>query len=163
MLTNEQLAEMQEWNLTVEAILKRKIVSLEFADFFLGKYLGSGVSRHVFEYALDTSYVIKIDVSNYNANAMEHAIWETVEYVPKLAQWFAPVKRMSTNARIMMQKKADVNKDLALYPKSVPAFFTDIKDSNYGFIKGKFVCVDYASTLLLDLVDNYKMKKVNWF
>ena len=68
-----------EWTEAVEDILTDKIVSLDFADLVLGKFLGSGISRYVFEFKPQPRRVIKIDTSVYNANVMEFNIWQAVE------------------------------------------------------------------------------------
>jgi len=144
----------------IEQILSDKIVSLEFADFFLGEMLGYGCSRRVFENPFDKTTVIKIDVSNWNANVMEHQVWTRVSEVKSINKWFAPVTLMSKCGRILLMKKC---KPLIYpYPAKLPEFLTDIKYDNFGMYNGHVVCYDYAGNLLMEKGMSLKMRKVKW-
>lgn len=133
----------------IESILTDRIVGIEFANFFLGNYLGHGVSRHVFEYAPDPKkWVIKIDCSSFNANALEYDVWGRVEHMPRVRQWLAPIKKMSRCGRVLMMARADMNRPREDYPKRIPGFLFDVKYENYGFIGKQLVCIDYAGAIL---------------
>ena len=145
----------------VEHILSDKIVSHEFINFFLGNFLGSGISRYVFENALDPTTVIKIDTSRYNANIAEFNVWQHVEYVESINKWFAPVVKMSRCGRILIMKKCNpltINR----LPEKVPAFFTDIKVENFGIYKNHICCLDYASNLLMEKGMTNKLRIAKW-
>lgn len=132
----------------MDDLLQDRILSLEFLDFFLGKYLGSGISRHVYEFALDPKWVIKLEHDNLNANSLEFHVWQRVQYT-NIAKWFAPVKMMSRCGRVLMMKRAQPVpvKDI---PLKVPHFFTDICYDNFGMIGNQIVSIDYASNLLME-------------
>lgn len=144
----------------IDSIIDNKIVSLELCDFIFGELLGQGISRYVFEYKPDKKWVVKVDVSDRNANVIEHNIWSEAQY-GKLAKYFAPCGEISRCGRIMLQRKCtDASYDL--YPKSVPSFFTDLKYGNWGLLNGKVVCFDYASVLVTSMGEN-KMRKAQWW
>jgi hypothetical protein len=48
------------------------------------------------------------------------------------------------------------------WPTALPAFFTDFKRENFGFIDGRFVCHDYGTTLLMERGMTKAMRKVDW-
>lgn len=144
----------------IEELLKDKITTLEFFDFFLGEHLGEGCSRDVFEYAFDKKYVLKIEKGEFNANVAEFNVWQSVQYT-KLSKWFAPIKLMSRCGRVLMQRRCNYNYNKPLkFPKKLPVFFTDIKASNFGMMDGRLVCFDYASNLLMEKGMSSKTKKV---
>lgn len=127
-----------------------------------GKKIGSGMSRVVYEYLPDPSYVIKEEkyVGHFQ-NVIEWEIWENVQYIPHIAKWFAPCLKISPNGMYLIQKKvtpAEANK----YPKEIPYFFKDLKMDNYGLLNGKIVCCDYGTFLREDHFDTKRMKKVKW-
>lgn len=146
----------------IDSIIDNKIVSIELCDFILGDYLGMGISRMVFDYALDKRYVVKIDCSDRNANVIEHNIWvEAIQYEKSLQKWFAPCHTLSRCGRVMLQRKCkQVSFDK--YPKKIPDFFVDRKYQNWGLLGDKVVCFDYAGTILSNL-GNYKLVNANWW
>ena len=116
--------------------------------FFLGKQIGKGMCREVFENPFDSTTVIKYEIAGFQ-NIREYELWKEVEGSP-LAKWFAPCVDISACGIFLVQKKTE--KPLHCdYPKEVPHFFVDTKFNNYGIIveKGKkrFVCHDYGSFL----------------
>lgn len=141
-------------------LAKHKIANIELIDFILGDFLGYGVSRLVFDYNPDPKYVIKIDTSTYNANALEFHIWNDVKET-KYAKWFAPIKHMSPCGRILLQRKCKFD-HLENYPTKIPEFMSDIKSDNFGWLNGQFVCVDYAGSNLITTGLTDKMKTVKW-
>ena len=114
-----------------------------------GEHLGTGVFREVYDYNLDDKYVIKIEPENTNCNIIEYMIWNEVkglinnsEWVKK---WFAPVKWISPNGRILvMRKTIDCGEKKKPLPEKIPAFFWDVKLDNFGWIGNDFVCHDYG-------------------
>lgn len=151
----------EEEKYAIEHILSDKIVAHEFVNFFLGNYIGSGISRYVFENPMDPKTVIKIDPSRYSANVIEFNVWQHVEHVEAINKWFAPVVSMSKCGRILIMKKCSTVLDSKL-PDKVPAFFTDIKKENFGMYKNHVCCLDYASHLLLEKGMTNRMRKANW-
>jgi hypothetical protein len=44
-------------------------------------------------------------------------------------------------------------------PERMPSFLTDFKRENFGILRGKLVCIDYAMPIPSY---NSRLKKVNW-
>lgn len=140
---------------------------IDFLDMFCGKHLGSGGSRDVYEFQYDKSKVIKIERLLENdgiafirhANVLEYAVWSTVCH-STYAKWFAKCHWISDNGLILIQSRTH-EKPKKPRPEKVPAFFTDLKDDNFGWIGNQFVCHDYP--LCLDRFSyfalNDKMRK----
>lgn len=130
----------------IEKYLKDKRVTLEFLDFFLGKHLGSGVSRDVYQHNFDPKLVVKVE--NREAlgdNWAELRIWHAIKHTEH-AKWFAPCSYISTNGIILLQTKTEQldSKPESKIPDLIPAFFTDVKPSNFGWIGNQMVCHDYS-------------------
>tara|TARA_B110000503_G_scaffold108036_1_gene161522 strand:- start:213 stop:668 length:456 start_codon:yes stop_codon:yes gene_type:complete len=149
----------------------RKKVQLDYAynnpellisclDLLCGDFIGSGIARDVYVYAMNSNYVVKIDNSDDSGhNFNEYNVWTNVVNQPKYAKWFAPILWSSSDHRIIVQKKT---KPITQLPKELPSFFTDLKLDNFGKIGSQFVCHDYAFTsdLLISKGFNSRMKKV---
>lgn len=135
----------------------------ELEHFLMGKWLGKGVYREVYAHAFDKSLVLKIanDSSGREINMLENRVWWEVCETP-IAKWFAPVLGVSECGKYLLQKRVEIlPKDQ--YPKELPAFFTDTKYSNFGYLKGKgFVCCDFGSFNMWRGI-KLKMKKVDWW
>jgi len=131
---------------------KNPLASLETLAFICGNLLGSGYYRDVFEYNLDPKYVVKIqrDDAKFN-NIVEWEIWNTVSY-GSYKKHFAPCTWILGNGRILIQRKTTPISKRKPAPEKIPNFFTDVKDSNFGWIGNQFVAHDYDYTLV-KLVD----------
>lgn len=142
-------------------LYKSRTVSLDLFDILLGKKIGYGSGREVYEHRLDSSLVVKIETSAGSfQNIMESHMWHEVSETP-FAKWFAPVVAISACGTVLVMKKAEpARKDE--YPEKIPSFFTDRKYQNFGMIKGKFVCIDYGSTILTRGFTK-KMEKAKWW
>lgn len=165
MKRNTSTGFTQRWesfyrNEAINTILSNKIISTDFANYFLGNYIGCGISRYVFEHPDNKNWVYKIDASEYNANVLEFDVWSRVQHVKNVSKWFAPCGKMSRCGRIMLQRRC---KPLTDYPKIIPHFLTDIKPDNFGLLDGRVVCFDYAGNLLMENGMSLKMKKANWY
>jgi hypothetical protein len=137
-------------------------VSRELLEFLCGERLGYGMSREVFVWRLDPRYVLKIELTQHTfQNVSEVETWQTVEHCPEHAKWFAPVKAISGCGRFMLQRRAEPVASIAL-PAEVPAYFTDLKPTNFGCIGKNFVAVDYGRTLLQTVGLTKRMKKADW-
>lgn len=130
----------------------------ELKNFIIGKHLGSGAYRDVYEYKLDPTLVIKI-AKNYwhDINFMEWAIYRELLFTDYI-NWVAPCIDISRGGRYLLQKKCEQIRIEEL-PTKVPSFFTDLHHKNWGMLDGHPVCLDY-SLVILNL--NMKLKKVNW-
>ena len=122
-------------------------IAFDMVDLLCGDFVGEGNSRIVYDCPIYPGYVTKIskDADNHD-NIMEYEMWCSVAHQPKMNKWFADVKWLSGNGRVMIQKKAiHINdKNKKNIPTKVPAFLSDMKFDNYGFIGKQFVCFDYA-------------------
>lgn len=116
-------------------------VSNEMIAFFLGKKLGSGQFRDVYELASDTTKVVKVDSRGTASfsNVMEWEIWR--DCPNEWAKWLAPCYSISFSGNVLIQARIE---PLRAFPKRVPSFLTDIKRANWGLYKGRPVCCDYG-------------------
>lgn len=159
MKLEDRLSSIKE----VHNILDVAPLAMDLVTSICGEDLGKGAFRAVYEYNLDPRYVVKIEPQNTNCNMVEYLIWEEVKGLTgKLAwvkDWFAPVKWISPNGRVLVMQKTKERKKAK--PESVPAFLWDVKDDNFGWIGDKYVCHDYGQ--FYNFI-NYpsKMKKVDW-
>lgn len=142
-------------------ITDSQTVTNDLLDTLLGRYLGKGVGRMVFECAIDKKLVVKVEmgVSSFQ-NVLEAKIWSEVKDT-KQAKWFAPVIYISPCGTVILQEKVEMI-EKARYPKRIPHFFTDQKYQNYGLIGKQFVCFDYGSTVITNGFTN-KMKNAEWW
>lgn len=138
-------------------------ISYEMLDILCGEYIGEGNSRIVFDCTILPEYVVKIQKENSNHdNINEWEMYWSVAYQDK-KKWLAECKWLSNNGRILIQKKARpiTDKNKKNIPELIPAFLTDMKFSNYGFIGKQFVCFDYAFSAGICMSDSLgkKMRK----
>jgi len=135
----------------------------ELLNFICGKKLGSGAYRDVYEFIPDKTLVIKIANSDdgRGVNLLEKRLWFEIEETP-MQKWFAPVIDVSGSGKYLLQKRIEpMPKDK--YPNKVPAFFTDMKYTNFGYLKGKgFVCCDLGSFNFWKS-SSRKIVKANWW
>jgi len=133
----------------------------EYRDVLLGKMLGYGCYRVVYECALNKDYVVKIENANGGfSNIKEWKLWEEVEYTP-FKKYFAPCIFISDNGKVLIQKKVRLVLQEEL-PKEVPYFFTDVKPENFGFIGKQFVCCDYGSIPFSHKWSEKRKRKPYW-
>lgn len=129
------------------AWVKNQDVSADLITSMLGKKIGNGVHRHVYDYNLEKNYVIKLEVGSSSANITEYLLWDEIQgFKGDLAwvkEWFAPVKWISPNGKILVMEKTE-EKPGKERPRKVPSFFSDLKYDNWGWIGNKFVCHDYG-------------------
>lgn len=80
-------------------------LALGYHDALCGEFLGSGISRTVYQHAIDPSLVVKIQHdAGCHDNILEFEIWQDVKWTDYKV-WFAPCKLISDNGRILIQKK----------------------------------------------------------
>lgn len=125
-----------------------------------GKRLGAGVYREVYECLLLEDCVVKVESGSRNfSNQLEWEIWHEVKDTP-FEKWFAPCVSISPNGSVLVQKRT--SRPLA-FPDKVPAFFTDLKQENYGWFNGHLVAHDYGNNLLFQTGLTKRMKKARWW
>lgn len=146
--------------------LDNPVLSLEIIDFICGEHIGSGCYREVFEYTMDKNYVVKVENSyGEGENWSEWRIWSAL-HKTEHAKWFAPCTWISDNGLVMLQRKTkDLYSKEKFIPDKIPAYFTDIKSDNFGWIGRQLVCHDYSHCLEM-FSGNYgltkKMQKVKF-
>lgn len=130
-----------------------------------GKHLGEGCYRSVYEYALDDNYVVKLENGEHDCNIIESLIWNEVRFLKGelewVKDWFAPVKWISPNGRVLVMRKTTVHNESKKRPDKIPAFLWDVKDSNFGWLGKNYVCHDYGQ--FYNMISYSKqMKKAKW-
>lgn len=143
----------------IDTIENKLDVSIGVFDLLLGKFIGSGVHRKVYEHATNNKWVVKLQESQCFSNIIEYEIWCTVSYT-EYAKWFAPVYWISDNGKVSIQHKVKpiTKKNQHLIPDKIPYFFTDLKPDNFGFIGKQLVCHDYDYSLIR-FIDNGLTKR----
>ncbi|WP_319764503.1 hypothetical protein [Maridesulfovibrio sp.] len=125
------------------------VVSRDLLDLCVGKQLGTGMSRDVYEFGPDPSLVIKFEtVAGNFQNVFEYEIWNTVKGT-EAEKWFAPVLRISDNGKCLLMKRTEAlgwNEK----PAKMPRFLTDLKIQNFGWLDGQLVAHDYGFSYLME-------------
>jgi hypothetical protein len=122
----------------------------DFIRLFLGKYIGSGQNRDVYEVSGDSSRVVKVELSPGNIgsdfqNVCEWATWQEVRGSP-WEKWFAPCWKISDCGIALIQARTTPLPP-ERYPKVLPDFLCDLKPVNFGLYKGRVVVHDYGLNL----------------
>lgn len=136
-------------------------ISRDLGMMIVGNRIGEGASRTVYHHNYDPDLVVKIEGS-YGSfrNVYEDQVWERVRQT-KLAVWFAPVIRISGSGVVLFMRKTTPCRPAEL-PKKVPAFFTDLKSDNWGWLDGRVVCHDYGHHLMIEKGMTTRMRNANW-
>ena len=140
----------------------------DFIDFFLEAEIGRGEYRTVYQFRLNDNWVIKIDRRSGGngrfANVDEwNAYMEAKAKKSPILKYLAPCHHISSCGKILIQEKTQPIEEKMIHklPKILPGFFTDIAVGNWGTIKGKLVCHDYANNNSCS--SHYqKGRKVKW-
>lgn len=141
-------------------------VAYDLVTSICGESMGAGCYRTVYEYNLDSRYVVKIEPLNTSCNLIEYMIWDEVKGLRGdlawVKDWFAPCGWISPNGRIMTMRKTTDTGTGDNLPEKVPKFFWDVKWDNFGWIGKKFVCHDYGQ--FHNMINYPKgMVKANWY
>ena len=138
-------------------------VSRDLRSLSLGKVLGSGAYRTVYEWLPDPTLVAKVEVGAGSfGNVEEWHTWIRVQDVPSVARWFAPAVQISDCGTILLMRRtmpASI-KDL---PEKCPSFLADRKVGNFGRFDGRIVCHDYGAHLLLEKGMRVRLVKADWW
>lgn len=136
-------------------------VSRDLSRLVLGDALGSGQYRQVFEWLPDPSLVAKVeDGAGCFTNILEEQVWRRVRDT-EFAEWFAPVVSISDTGILSLQRRTEPVSRCDL-PKRVPAFFADLKLSNWGRFEGRVVCHDYGIHMMLEKGMTKRMVAAEW-
>lgn len=134
----------------------------DFFKLFCGDLISEGSARIVYAHATDPNVVIKIECRSQSfQNVIEWETWNRVRNT-QYAKWFAPCINISPCGIVLLQTRTQA-KELRHYPDKVPAFFTDLKYMNYGFIGKQFVCHDYGYNLLMEKGMRKTLMGVDWY
>lgn len=142
-----------KWNAFLDGELRRVL---------LGKQLGQGVYRKVFECRLDPTLVVKVEdeATGIFCNVLEWQNWVDWRDVPNVAKWLAPCVSISPNGAVLLMKKATKIGANEVLPSRLPHFISaDLKAENFGWFEGRLVKVDYPG-LRADLPK--RLTKVDW-
>lgn len=141
--------------------LFKGVTEKELFGMVCGKFLGAGAFREVFEYLLDPTCVIKVEMHSATfENVLEWEIWQVVKDTEH-AKWFAPCIRVSGQGTWMVQKKTKPLTEKQL-PDKMPVFFTDIKRGNIGLYKGHPCVHDYGRNLIVQRGLSSRLKTIDW-
>lgn len=136
-------------------------ISKDLLELCVGKKIGQGMSRDVYEYRSDHTLIVKFEVNSGSfQNVMEWETWQRVKNVPEISKYFAPCVRISSCGTILLQKKIST---ALKYPDKLPAYLSDTKRSNYGMYNGNFVCCDYGTHAMIENGMTKRMRKVKWW
>lgn len=136
-------------------------IARDFFSSFVGKYLGKGAGREVYQCNINPDIVVKIETTSGSfQNILEWETWDACKET-KFKKWFAPCYSISPCGTVLIQKYARDIEDSEC-PEQVPAFFSDIKKENWGIYNNLPVCRDYGRTLLVDKGLSNKLRKAEW-
>lgn len=110
--------------------------------------IGSGLYRNVFAMRFNPALVVKIEnePSRRWCNVLEWTLWQDWQDYDAVARWLAPCRHLSDGGHVLIMDRTRAALATEL-PRTLPAFLTDVKPANYGFIGNRFVCHDYAFTV----------------
>lgn len=134
----------------------------DLAAMMLDRQIGVGQYREVWSTELNAGRVLKLEGGTGQfSNVLEWEVWQAIKET-KHARWFAPCYAISPCGIWLLQHRTEPMVDITKLPKQVPAFFTDLKLSNWGFIDNRFVCHDYGNNLLMENGMTHRMRRANW-
>ena len=114
-----------------------------------GEKIGEGIHRVVYRCKLRPELVVKVEAEEnyrYFANVREMDFWSYHSQYKKVADWVASSRYLSRDGRILLQDKCIPcgEHDEHKMPTKLPAFITDRKYSNFGWLNDKIVVLDYG-------------------
>ncbi|MFA9261767.1 MAG: hypothetical protein ACEQSB_00205 [Undibacterium sp.] len=133
----------------------------EFNYFMIGRFVGEGQHRYVYEMPSDDkNFVYKIVKNNKAAegfhNVTEYNVWHELQST-EMGKWLAPCHFISHHGSILVQSRTQVISE-HLIPKLVPKFLTDCHKNNWGLYKGRPVLHDYG--FLCSFIQGAKTSKL---
>ena len=133
----------------------------DFFRMFCGEKLGAGISREVWSFGLDDKFVIKFEIPGSFQNVAEWQLWQDAQHMkPEIRDWIAPCDRISNNGRVLIMHRTTPAKK---FPERLPVWLGDCKRTNYGMLRGKFVCHDYGTNMMCNSGLTKRTYKVNWW
>lgn len=137
-------------------------ISRDLLDMCVGRKVGTGMSRDVYEFGPDPSLVIKFETGRgCFQNIVEWEAWHSIKKT-KIAKWFCPILRISDNGKVMLMKKTEPM-GWNERPAKMPHFFTDLKIQNFGWLDGQLVAHDYGINFLIEKGTSGRLVKADWW
>lgn len=138
-------------------------VMRDFVNMLCGEFIGSGMSREVWSLVTDPTKVVKVEPNaGYFQNICEWETWQTLEHKPQ-GKFLAPCYHISPCGIVLIQARVDPLPRNRRVTK-LPDFLSDFKASNYGIFKGRVVCADYGTNLLMERgAERSRMRKPQEF
>lgn len=128
-----------------------------------GPLIAQGLNRDVYECKHDPKWVVKIQRTQNFDNIIEWKIWNAFYHAPDHRKWFADCLTTTESGLVLIQKRV-THGAIEDYPKKVPAYFTDFKIQNYGWIGKRFVCCDYSNSLeIMTGIVPDKLRSAKWW
>lgn len=123
--------------------------------------IGTGLTRDVYRYNIQTNLVIKIEGNSVKRNSFqnvkEYLFTKELEYCEEI-KYIAKTFDISENGKYIIQEYArDVTDDEwnNFIADRSPSFLTDLKRENVGVIDDRIVVRDYGSAIM---TNRFKMK-----
>lgn len=134
-------------------------------NMLAGRLIGEGCYRKVFECKLRPELVVKVEEEPEDGyrefhNVAEAKFWKYNEQHTAVSKWLAPIIYSSPDGFILLQKKVRMAHDTDELPRQLPAFLTDLKVGNFGWLGNQLVCIDYALHIH---TPNVRLKKADWW
>ena len=148
-------------NKTAHEFMDTRLEELE--SLFIGKQIGVGMHRAVFLFLLDQTKIIKVAncEEGRQQNILDLRIWEGLKET-QAKKWLAPIHALSPAGKYLIQDRVEPLPKQK-YPKRIPDFFTDTKYTNFGWLKGKFVCCDFGAVRIFKDITLIRLVKANWW
>lgn len=140
-----------------------KVTRRDALDLFVGRKIGNGIAREVYECALDETLVVKIETGCGSfQNVAEWQIWNALRDTAA-GKWLAPCVRISATGAVLLMRRTEPLQVKQL-PKRMPVWLTDFHLANYGMLNGRVVCHDYgvADSVVIGLGASKRMRKPDW-
>lgn len=138
----------------------RKLLS-QAVNLLVGRCLGQGAFRRVYELRHAPDMVLKLEYSHDFANAKEWITWRELEGT-EWAQWLAPCVSIDEFGGALVQRRADdLTDEQWASLREYPAFLGDAGRRNWGWFEGRPVMRDYAFNHLSSRGLS-RMKMVRW-
>lgn len=142
-------------------------VQKAFKGMLLGPFLGEGLSREVYECRTNPSWVVKVakeDSGPYPSptqNCIEYEVWESYENDKVVSKYLAPCEMISNCGLVLVQDRTKTvsEKEFKAFLKKnkIPAFLTDLKIENWGWLGDRIVAHDYG---FISMEANLKKRSV---
>lgn len=140
--------QSDKWSATQECRTNRD----SMINLFVGKKIGGGASRRVYEMVGHPDRVLKVEHTGFSFhNHAEWAIWNEVKHWP-ISDWFAKCIDIDSLGNVLMQQRTTPFKSerdfkdalVKTRGNQLPSFFADVHYGNFGMLNDVVVCHDYG-------------------